>query len=179
MRIGEKVKYALNPLPDISSADVLKRADLPRRQATKDHPFAFHWKVGSQEDTQFFHIEPGDEPIALRGKEEWMVFENQWAEWGGVAVEDPEDEVEVYHARVDALRRAVESWNAVGVERADAYQITQGLTDEQMQRQRGQIWRWYYNQVLADVCGEELDKLLEAGEPKPKAPARRSAPKKD
>jgi hypothetical protein len=159
LRIGGKIKYAINPLPDVSDSEILKKAGLTKRKPSKHHPFEFSWLVGSGHDKQTFHITPDSEPLALRGDAEWRVFDRQWREWGGVLVnEDDSDEV-VANKTFDGLRRAYEAWTKIGQVRVDEYQITHGLTDEQIERQRDQIWRYYYNQALADVISDRMEEL--------------------
>lgn len=158
--IGDEVRYAVNLLPDVNDEAVIKRAGL-RRRSVKRHPFQFDWKVGDGAAYQYIPLAPGSAPIALRGEREWRMFRIQFEDMGGVLVKDPNDRHELREAKRSALERAREFWASRGEERADNYQIVHGLTDDQMQRQRGQIWRWYFNQALVEFIDEELDKLDE------------------
>lgn len=156
--IGDEVRYAVNLLPDVTDEDVIKRAKL-RRRPGKRHPFQFDWKIGHGVNYQYIGLTPKHSGVALRGQSEWQMFLKAFQEQGGVVVKDITDKHELREAKRQALTAAREFWSARGEERVDNYQLIHGLTDDQMQRQRGQIWRWYYNEALVAFIDDELAKL--------------------
>lgn len=160
-QLEDKILYAINPLPEVSDKDVIRRAKL-RRRPQRFSPFEFRWRVGQGGILRSYVLNPGESPLALRGKEEQEAFLRIWEDCGGVLVEDPNDADELRQARIDGLLRARQRWIPVGQEAADNYQIRHRLTDEQLSRQRDQLWRWFYNEALIHFIDLELAKLDES-----------------
>jgi len=153
-RVGEAIRYAYNPLPEISDKDVLDRAEL-RRPARDIKPTEFRWKMWIDNDQRFFLLKPGDS-IPLRGVE-GEVFLKEFGDRGGVLLDNPTDDDEVQEAKVTALSKAAQFYQDRGLTRVDDYQNRHGLDGSQIERRKhGDLWQYFYNQALADIFMDEL-----------------------
>lgn len=168
-RIRQTSKYGINPCPSATDAQVLKLAKVERvkRAATGQgsQPFCVRFQFSGGHDREMFMVDPAAEPLQLRGDGEWRAFEQTCKEQGCVLVVDPTDPEEVYEAKRDGLQRAIQFWTERGLERAYDTQLRQGWNEDQFARQRGNLWIYYYNQVRAELCEKELERLEGGGDP--------------
>lgn len=159
---SDKIVYGYNPLPDVTDEEIVKRAGVRIRTVENVHPFNFNWVLQGAEPGERESVDmiPGISPyVPLRGEAEKNMFIRKWGPKGGVIIDDPADKEEVKKAALQGLMKAEKFYRDRGQIRADDYQNRHALADTMMERRKGELWAWYYNEACADIIGEHADSL--------------------
>jgi hypothetical protein len=154
--ISEKIVYAFNPLPDVSDASLYKAAKLPLIEPAKISPFVVTWKYGGTLEDETVHLQPGDF-LGLR-ESEGQEFLRDKSEVGCVLVDDPTDEEQVKEARRKGLIVAQKFYAERGHKRIFEWRKNHGVSKDEMEDHRYDLWVYYYNQAKADLIAKELKK---------------------
>jgi hypothetical protein len=156
--ISEKIQYAYNPLPDISEAAVLKRAELDDIiEPAKPSPFDWLWKYGAGLGSDRIHLLP-QKFHALRASEA-QEFLIEFQEQGGVVISDPSDKEEVKKATIRGLTAAHGFYRDRGKKQLSEIRKNHGYSADEMADRKYDHWPYYKNQAIADIIHELLADL--------------------
>jgi hypothetical protein len=162
--ISEKVRYAFNPLPEITDAVLINKAGLDElMEPIRDSlpPFRITWLYGGGLEAEYVQLNP-QEFLALRESEvEEFLREHQ--ELGMVVVEDAHDEEEVRLAAIKGLTKAATFYRDRGAKRLSEVRKNHGFSREEMEDRKYDHWAYYLNQTKAEVILELLKELKAQG----------------
>jgi hypothetical protein len=158
--ISEKVRYAHNPLPVCTEAELFERVGLDLIVPSEEQPpFRIMWKYGGGLESENLTLDPGDF-WALR-ESEVIEFEREWAELGMVVVDDYTDKEEVRAASAKGLARAQTFYHDRGQKRLTEMRKIHGYSLEDMKDHMSDHWSYYLNKAKAEVIMEALKALRE------------------
>jgi hypothetical protein len=156
--ISEESVLVLNPLPNIDDADVLERAGLlDTAEAATLKPLCIDWQYSAGIEREFIRLQPGDTKVLRRSDATAMMHEK--AEMGLCMIEMKSTDEQLKTATIGGLKRAMTFYTERGNKRLQNIRKRFGLTREEMEENKHEHWTFYYNQAIADILREELNKL--------------------
>jgi hypothetical protein len=156
---SEQTFLATNPMPDVTDAEVLKRAELDMIEPKERSPFMMDWKYAPGPDSEYVSLAPGDSVIIR--KSECAEFLTEFGEMGGVVIPTAASELEILQAKAQGLVSAVKKYAEQGKTRLVEIRKGKGLTKEDMDDYKYDHWAYYYNQARSEICAEHLKALRE------------------
>lgn len=161
--ISEETVIAYNPLPDVDEGTLLIEAGLEDIDPGSKHPFALFWQYSAGQERETIELNPGEE-LVMR-ESDARDFQRELGEQGLAVRPMDADEDEINRISDAALRRAHEFWRNRGGTRIVEYRKTHGISKEELDERKYDIWSYHLNQARADA----IKKLI--------GPARRSTKK--
>lgn len=152
--LSEAIVWAHNPLPDISDAELLTIAGLDSVVPKANSPFAMKWQFASGLEREDVEIAPGGF-MALRASEA-VEMERELREQGLVIIEKRENEDEILAKSDIGLRAALEFWRSRGLPKLIAYRQRHGLTNEDMEVRKFELWAYHFAAAKAAKVEEQL-----------------------
>ena len=159
---SEKTVAVFNPLPAVTTQEVIKRAGLENELDAADEPFVFLWTYGYGEERENLNISPG-EPVILRENEAKMYMDDK-AEEGCVVITDMNDPEEVRLESLRGLRRARDFWQFRGTKQLVNIRKNLEIGKEELEDYKVEHWRLYYNEALKDICKDEIEAITKKPE---------------
>src|SRR3990167_2328881 len=157
--LTERTFFLYNPLPSgITEAELLKRAALPDIVPSERPPFAFVWRYSASNERETLVLDAGSTfPLREREARDWL---REFKEQGGMLLEDPKNDAALRAAQIDGLRQAVRFFRARGKVRVQEFRKGKGLTPEELEDRRHELYAYHLNEAKAEVVKEHLDRLL-------------------
>jgi hypothetical protein len=157
--ISEESVLVLNPLPAVDDAEVLERAGLLETAEAVDlKPLYIDWQYSAGAEREFIRLLPGESKVLRQSDASAMMHEV--AEKGLCLVSLKATDEELKNARAGGIKRAITFYTERGNKRLQNIRKRFGLTAEEMKENRHEHWSFYFNQALADILREELNKLV-------------------
>jgi hypothetical protein len=156
---SEKNYRGANPLPEVTDAQVLKRAGLDMTEPKDMSPFVLDWIFAPGPDREFVRLNPGDH-VVLR-QSECPMFREEFKDIGGAVYAVDATDLEVAEEEAKAIDRAMKHYARQGNVRLVDIRKKHGLTREEMEDFKYDHWAYYYNQARADILKEALKEQRE------------------
>ncbi len=147
-----------NPLPaDITDEDVVEKSGLDLMRTVPLSPLRRQWQYSFGPERELLVFEPGDSHVLRESDANACLAELK--EQGIVAVALDADEDTLAQATRDALRAAVTFYADRGAKRIAAYRRIHGVSKDDMEDVKHDVWSYYYNQALSEMLNERLKAL--------------------
>jgi hypothetical protein len=154
----ETAIYVHNPLPDVPESQLLKLAKLDElMEPAKRSPFIMQLRYSGGAEREFMDLKPGEERLVPISAAAAFVDAN--AELGAVRYPADADEAAKIHSRIIGVQRAIKFWQERGLKRLAAYRKTHGITQEEMEDFRYELWAYHLAAARARVLEDHLKSL--------------------
>jgi len=156
--ISETSVFVFNPLPALEDADVLERAGLlETAEAATLSPLYIEWQYSGGREREYIRLLPGERAVLRMSDAAAMMHEKAEQGLTTLRLEGTPEEEKI--ASVAGLKRAIQFYTDRGNKRLQNIRKRFGLTREEMEENKHEHWSFYYNQAVADLLREELNRL--------------------
>jgi hypothetical protein len=155
----EKTFCIHNPLPDVSQEHLFELADLNDGAlvpATRS-PFMLEWRYSGGREREFIDLKPGESKQIRRVGAEMFVKAN--AEQGAIMFEPDAPRAEVIRLSIAACQKAIKFWHDRGAPRISAYRKLHGLSKEELDEQKYDVWPYFEAAAKVKVLEDHVKQL--------------------
>jgi hypothetical protein len=156
----EKTVSIFNPMPSISTEEVVERAGLSDVMDRADEPFLLIWTYGAKIENIVLHS--GDHMVLKES--EAQEFLSSMSEQGACRVEDMDDAEELHNRTLEGLRRARDFWAFRGTRQLVNIRKNLEIGKDELDDYKVEHWRIYYNEALKDFCVDAIKDLTKKSE---------------
>ena len=156
--ISEKSVRVVNPLPNTTEAELFTKAKLTLfREPTDLPPFEMVFQYSGGDEREVVCLKPGQQHVMRASDANDMMREK--GEMGLVLLELNDPAESVHSKTMAGLLRGYRFYQERGHVRVIAWRQTHGLTAEETEERRHEIWQYHVNQAKADVIEEAMKAL--------------------
>lgn len=148
-----------NPLPVVSEEHLLELAGLNDGAivpATRS-PFILEWRYSGGREREFIDLQPGETKQIRRIGAEMFVKAN--AEQGAVMFVPGTPLDDVLRLSIAGVQKAIKFWNERGAPRISAYRKLHGLSKEELEEQKHDVWAYFVAAAKVKALEDHLKAL--------------------
>lgn len=161
--LNEKHYFIYNPNPVVTDEELLEAAGLSDFEPKVKDPFHVQWIWGgTAADRDVLQLPSKTFADVTLTATHAATLLKDCGDLGIVLIEDKTDEREILEKSRDGLQKAYRFWSWRGNERLVGFRQKHGLSREEMEDARHELWAYHYNQAKADRVKEELDRVRAA-----------------
>lgn len=152
--ISEETVIVENVNPDVSEAELVEHAELDIEPSSRP-PFRITWIRSFGPERERLSLDPGKTaPLRVSDAREML---KEVADQGVVMYSMDADEAEIKQARVKGLQASQKFHRDRGVTRITAYRKTHGLSLEELEEQKHDIFSFHIHAAQEEAVKTKLD----------------------
>lgn len=159
MGMTESTVCIHNPMPDVSEESLLELAGLNDGAIVPANrsPFIIEWRYSGGREREFIDLTPGETKQIRRLGAEMFVKAN--AEQGAVMFDPDAPRDEVLRLSIAGVQKAMKFWHERGAPRISAYRKLHGLSNEELDDQKHDVWAYFVAAAKVKVLENHLKTL--------------------
>jgi hypothetical protein len=155
----EKTFCIYNPLPAVTEEELFEAAGMNEGMVriAERSPFMLEWRYSGGREREYIDLKPGESKQIRKVGAEMFVKAN--ADQGAIMFAPGTPRDEVLRLSIAAVQKAIKFWHDRGAPRIAEYRKVHGLSKEELEDQKYDIWPYYLNAARAKALEAHLKDL--------------------